>query len=109
MSLTVLLAICILGCDVLIYFLYEWALGESKPIREHRATSRWQPDARPWTRDEWSEAERRGPAGGTDDRDAPESQRTCRVCGTIPGAGRKIGIPAPGSLLGARETPRLIR
>lgn len=37
MSLTIFLAICILGCDVLIYFLYEWAFGESKRIRKQRA------------------------------------------------------------------------
>lgn len=37
MSLTIFLAICILGCDVLIYFLYEWAFGESKRIRKRHA------------------------------------------------------------------------
>jgi hypothetical protein len=41
MSLTIFLAICILGCDVLIYFLYEWAYGESKRIRARRASPRW--------------------------------------------------------------------
>jgi hypothetical protein len=40
MSLTVFLAICILGCDVLIYFLYEWAFGESKDIRRRCARTR---------------------------------------------------------------------
>jgi hypothetical protein len=40
MSLTIFLAICILGCDLLIYFLYEWAFGESKRIRKHYAQSR---------------------------------------------------------------------
>jgi hypothetical protein len=40
MSLTIFLAICVLGCDVLIYFLYEWAFGESKRIRKHCADSR---------------------------------------------------------------------
>jgi len=40
MSLTVFLAICVLGCDLLIYFLYEWAFGESKRIRKHGAGSR---------------------------------------------------------------------
>jgi len=40
MSLTIFLAICILGCDVLIYFLYEWAFGESKRIRKRQARSR---------------------------------------------------------------------
>ena len=39
MSLTIFLAICILGCDVLIYFLYEWAFGESKRIRKRHARS----------------------------------------------------------------------
>src|ERR1700739_1566762 len=39
MSLTVFLAICILGCDVLIYFLYEWAFGESERIRKRQARS----------------------------------------------------------------------
>ena len=40
MSLTVFLAICILGCDVLVYFLYEWAFGESERIRKRHARSR---------------------------------------------------------------------
>ena len=40
MSLTVFLAICILGCDLLIYFLYEWAFGESNRIRKGREQSR---------------------------------------------------------------------
>jgi hypothetical protein len=40
MSLTVFLAICILGCDVLIYFLYEWAFGESMRIRKRQTRSR---------------------------------------------------------------------
>jgi hypothetical protein len=37
MSLTIFLAICILGCDVLIYFFYEWAFGESERIRKRQA------------------------------------------------------------------------
>ena len=44
MSLTILLAICILGVDVLIYFLYEWAFGESERIRKCR-NSRFAVDA----------------------------------------------------------------
>ena len=39
MSLTIFLALGILGCDVLIYFLYEWAFGESKRIRKQRAAA----------------------------------------------------------------------
>lgn len=42
MSLTIFLAICILGCDVLIYFLYEWAFGESKRIRKRHPRSRFE-------------------------------------------------------------------
>jgi hypothetical protein len=40
MTLTVFLAICILGCDVLIYLLYERAFGESKRIRKRWSQSR---------------------------------------------------------------------
>ena len=40
MSLWIFIAICVLGCDVLIYFLYEWAFGESERIRKHCAPSR---------------------------------------------------------------------
>ena len=39
MSLTIFIALGILGCVVLIYFLYEWAFGESKRIRNRRAAS----------------------------------------------------------------------
>jgi len=38
MSLTIFLAICIIGIDVLIYFLYEWAFGESERIRKRHAS-----------------------------------------------------------------------
>jgi hypothetical protein len=38
MSLTIFLAICILGIDVMIYFLYEWAFGESERIRKRHAS-----------------------------------------------------------------------
>lgn len=30
MSATVFLAICILGCDVLLYFLFQWTYGEKR-------------------------------------------------------------------------------
>jgi hypothetical protein len=33
MSLTVFLALSILGCDLLIYFLYQWLLGEKRSTR----------------------------------------------------------------------------
>ena len=50
MSLTVFLAICILGCDLLIYFLYEWALGESKRIRKRAAGPRLLGSNQEWSR-----------------------------------------------------------
>src|SRR5271165_4074922 len=64
MSATVFLAICILGCDFLLYFLYQWTYGE-----KHRGLSRRsvrpkvgvnQPDARPFLI-----AARKGAARGT--------------------------------------------
>ena len=36
MSLTLFLAICILGCDVLIFFLFQWTLGERPRTRRRR-------------------------------------------------------------------------
>jgi hypothetical protein len=41
MSLTVFLAICVLGCDFLLYFLFQWVYGEKRRNRLRRlATSR---------------------------------------------------------------------
>jgi hypothetical protein len=36
MPLTLFIAICILGCDVLIYFLFQWTLGEKNWTRRRR-------------------------------------------------------------------------
>jgi hypothetical protein len=36
MPLTLFMAICILGCDVLIYFLFLWTLGEKSHIKRRR-------------------------------------------------------------------------
>jgi len=36
MPLTLFMAICILGCDVLIYFLFHWTLGEKSRTRRRR-------------------------------------------------------------------------
>ena len=48
MSVTIFLAVCVLGFDVLIYFLYEWAFGESERIRRrHQPTRRHLWDAIP--------------------------------------------------------------
>ena len=40
MPLTLFIAICILGCDVLIYFLFQWTLGEKNWTRRRRGTKR---------------------------------------------------------------------
>lgn len=40
MTLTVFMAICILGCDVLIYFLFQWTLGEKGRTRRYRGGSK---------------------------------------------------------------------
>jgi len=36
MPLTLFMAICILGCDVLVYFLFQWTLGEKNRTRRRR-------------------------------------------------------------------------
>jgi len=36
MPLTLFMAICILGCDLLIYFLFQWTLGEKGRTRKRR-------------------------------------------------------------------------
>jgi len=36
MPLTLFMAVCILGCDVLIYFLFQWTLGEKGRTRRRR-------------------------------------------------------------------------
>jgi hypothetical protein len=40
MSITLILGICLLGCDLAIYFLYEWAFGEDERIRRNQAPYR---------------------------------------------------------------------
>jgi hypothetical protein len=40
MSLTVFLAICILGCDLLLYILFQWIYGEKRRERSRRLASR---------------------------------------------------------------------
>lgn len=52
MSATVFLAICILGCDFLLYFLYQWTYGERRRGLSRRSARPKsgvnQPDARPF-------------------------------------------------------------
>jgi hypothetical protein len=40
MSLTVFLAICILGCDLLLYILFQWIYGEKRRERSCRLATR---------------------------------------------------------------------
>jgi hypothetical protein len=40
MSLTVFLAICILGCDLLLYILFQWIYGEKRRERSRRLARR---------------------------------------------------------------------
>ena len=40
MSLTFFVTLCVAGCDLLIYFLYEWALGERRRTLMRKAASR---------------------------------------------------------------------
>ncbi len=52
MSATLLLAICILGCDFLLYVLYQWTYGERRRGLARRSGARQthmnQPDPRPF-------------------------------------------------------------
>jgi len=40
MSATLFLAICILGCDFLLYFLFKWTYGEKRRSRERHSRPR---------------------------------------------------------------------
>jgi hypothetical protein len=40
MSLTAFLAICILGCDLLLYILFQWIYGEKRRERSRRSAAR---------------------------------------------------------------------
>jgi hypothetical protein len=40
MTLTVFLAICILGCDLLVFFLFQWTLGERRRTRRRRRSAK---------------------------------------------------------------------
>ena len=45
MSLTWFVTLCVLGCDLLIYFLYQWALGERRGTLMRKAVSRQRAEA----------------------------------------------------------------
>src|SRR5271168_5156939 len=52
MSATLFLAVCILGCDILLYILFQWTYGEKRRglarRSPNRPTAMNQPDARPF-------------------------------------------------------------
>ena len=52
MSATLFLAFCIIGCDFLLYFLFQWTYGEKRRGLSRRSrtpmSSMNQPDARPF-------------------------------------------------------------
>lgn len=64
MSATLFLAFCILGCDFLLYFLFQWTYGEKRRGLARRSRNRMspmnQPSARPFLI-----ASRKSAAGGT--------------------------------------------
>lgn len=45
MSLNIFIALCVLGLDVLIYFLFQWVLGENRRERLQRAVARQRAEA----------------------------------------------------------------
>jgi hypothetical protein len=45
MSLTFFVTLCVLGCDFLIYFLYQWALGERRRTLMRKEVSRQRAEA----------------------------------------------------------------
>jgi hypothetical protein len=63
MSATLFLAFCILGCDFLLYFLFQWTYGERRRGLTRRSSAPKgamnQPDARPFLI-----ASRKGASGG---------------------------------------------
>lgn len=64
MSFTLVAALCVLGCDFLIYFLYEWAFGERRRARMRKDAARRRsevlanPQPRPAARSQNSDAAR---------------------------------------------------
>ena len=41
MTLNLFMAICVIGCDVLIYFVFQWTLGEKGRTRRRRPKVNW--------------------------------------------------------------------
>jgi|SRR4029077_3352905 len=83
MSATVFLAICILGCDFLLYFLFQWTYGEKRRGLSRRSRAPKgavdQPDPRPFL-----VSSRRSSAGRVQ-RPQSMRERTARHEDTDPG------------------------
>ena len=81
MSLTLFVTLCVLGCDLLIYFLYQWALGERRRTLMRKAVSRQRAEAlanrqpRPTAAAESSAAARRVAVTGAKRQPGPDSRR----------------------------------
>lgn len=81
MSLTLFVTLCVLGCDLLIYFLYQWALGERRRTLMRKAVSRQRAEAlanrqlRPMVVAESSATARPVDAMGAKRRPRPDSRR----------------------------------
>jgi hypothetical protein len=81
MSLTLFVTLCVLGCDLLIYFLYQWALGERRRTLMRKAVSRQRTEAlanrqpRPTAAAESSAAARRVAVTGAKRQPGPDSRR----------------------------------
>jgi hypothetical protein len=84
MSATVFLAFCILGCDFLLYVLYQFTYGEkrrglSRRSKASKHATMNQPDARPFL------VASRGNSTARDQRLPSMRQRTAREEATDPG------------------------
>jgi hypothetical protein len=81
MSLTFFVTLCVLGCDFLIYFLYQWALGERRRTLMRKAVSRQRAEAlvnrqpRPMVAAEGSAAARPVAVMGAKQQPGPDSRR----------------------------------
>jgi hypothetical protein len=81
MSLTLFVTLCVLGCDLLIYFLYQWALGERRRTLMRKAVSRQRAEAlanrqpRPMVAAESSAAARPVAVMGAKQQPGPDSRR----------------------------------
>jgi hypothetical protein len=88
MSATLFLAFCILGCDFLLYVLFQWTYGERRRGLSRRSkapkTAIHQPDPRPFL-----VAARRSAAGAVE-RLGSVRGRTAREAHSVPGQFREV-------------------